>query len=141
MRLFWCSNESGRWDRAEKGQSSATNELDPCVLINCRRYSVKNQKLRDLLILMLLSITAISSMISATREQPSLDLDIAGEIAYALENCEFELTGLNLFASYSGYSEQLSQLKQGGGSVFAGLENKSASINAYCRLSPYNLAP
>ena len=102
---------------------------------------MKNQKLRDLLILMLLSITAISSMISATREQPSLDLDIAGEISYALENCEFVLTGLNLVASYSGYPEQLSELKQGERFVFAGSEDKRASINAYCQLSPYNIAP
>ena len=102
---------------------------------------MKNQKLRDLLILMLLSITAISSMISATREQPSLDLDIAGEISYALENCEFVLTGLNLVASYSGYPEQLSELKQGDRLGSWGSEAQSARIKPYCQVSPYIILP
>jgi hypothetical protein len=100
---------------------------------------VKGQNIRDLLILVLLSISAFASMISATREQPSLDLDVAGEITRALQNCEFVLTGLELSAWY-GYDDQLSSLKQESEFLGRPLENR-ASITADCQVSPFNIGP
>ena len=100
---------------------------------------MKDQRLRDILVIALLSITALSSIVNLTREQTSSDLDIAGEITRALQNCEFILTGLELSAWY-GYDDQLSSLRQESELFGRPLEN-GATITAKCQLSPNNFGP
>jgi hypothetical protein len=100
-----------------------------------------NSRARDALMVTLLAITAISSVISAMREQPSIDVDIASELTEVLQNCRFELTGLYFSAWYNAYDDQLSRLEQGREGLFGLSEGKTATLVPSCTSSPYNVAP